>query len=388
MRKSLLGYFAWAIVAMMFTIFPLMLLLAGQNATATVAVARAIVEVANDRPQLPDQGPRYQAAPLVMSLAKSAIESEPMPAQLVVEMWESGCPHCVRQERDIHRVLGKLGWTIGNAQTDQIQFVIIPQTAVAPQSVLYQNGVEIKRWEGWQDPAFLSNELRKAWETSPTPSQTIAASGSAGAIQGQAQIRQVIEWVRANIGEGVQSEIRWDRSGAQSFPLLAKGDWSAVALFGKFGHVSVSAIGAKNLPIQSLGFTYTVAGDDISIDLDAIMIKGLALKVGPQSSPMAGSAPVPSQFGIMTAWTIVAIVRDIWSVLHPTCDLQLGGNVSATAVLTGDVLTVEFQQCPSIRLVALFTFNLGVKRVVITDANVHVDFTGSRLVKSRDFAVQ
>ena len=69
-------------------------------------------------------------------------------------------------------------------------------------------------------------------------------------------------------------------------------------------------------------------------------------------------------------------------------DLLLGGNVSASAVLLGETITVDFQQCPSVKLVALFTFHLSVKQVVITEENVHVEFGGSRLVKSRDFAVE
>ncbi|WP_157606128.1 hypothetical protein [Schlesneria paludicola] len=324
---------------------------------------------------------------------KVAAVSEVKPAQLVIEVWESGCPHCVRQERDIVRILGKLGWTIGNSNADQIQFVIIPQTKAAPQSVLYQNGIEVKRWEGYQDPATLSVELRRAWDESPPSSEQISAVGSAGAIQGKSQIRTLLDWFACNVGEGVKAEIRWDRSGAQSFPLLAKGDWSAVALFGKFGHIKLSAVGAANLPLETIGFTYVVDGDDITFDVDAVTIRGLALRLGPDSqnprSMMpAETAPAPSQIGLVSVWTVLSVVRDIWRLLHPSCDLQLGGNVSASAVLLDDMLAIDFQQMPSIRLVALFTFQLGVKRIEITESNIHVEFSGSRLVKSRDFKVQ
>jgi hypothetical protein len=89
----------------------------------------------------------------------------------------------------------------------------------------------------------------------------------------------------------------------------------------------------------------------------------------------------------MGMWTIASVVRDIFALLNPTCDLQLGGNVAATGVLKGDTLTIDFQQCPSVKLVALFTFQLSVKRVEITEQSVRVVFTGSRFVKERTFQV-
>ena len=90
----------------------------------------------------------------------------------------------------------------------------------------------------------------------------------------------------------------------------------------------------------------------------------------------------------MGIWTITTVVRDIFALLNPTCDLQLGGNVAATGVLKSDTLTVEFQQCPSVKLVALFTFQLAIKRVEITEHSIRVVFSGSRLVKERTFQVQ
>ncbi len=325
--------------------------------------------------------------PMSISFPKVAVVSEVLPAQLVIEVWDSGCIACELQERDIIRVLTRKGWKIGDGDDCQIKFVHIPQTKSAPQSVLYQNGTEIQRWVGYEEPGMLSHALLKAWNEAGEHPKTISASGPAGAIQASGQIRQAIGWFRQYVGEGVTASLRWDRSGAQAFPLLAKGDFSAEAIFGKYGHFQVSAIGAKNLPIQEAGVGYIVDGEDIGIDADRIILKGAANLFSSQR-PNAVGAAQPAQFGLMSLWTIFAVVRDVWSLLHPSCDLQLGGFVEATAVLASDAITVEFSQCPSIKLVALFTFQLTVKRVVITEKNVHVDFTGSRLVKSRDFAVQ
>ena len=160
-----------------------------------------------------------------------------------------------------------------------------------------------------------------------------------------------------------------------------------MAVFGKFGHVQMSANGAAKLPIQSLGFGYKVDGDDITIDADPVTLKGLGATLNPtiKHSLQVGA---PSEIGPGTVLTIVSVIRGVWSLLNPTADLQLGGNVSATAVLTGDTLAVDFQQCPSIKLVALFTFQLRVERVEITETSLRVLFGGSRLVKERTFAVK
>ena len=212
------------------------------------------------------------------------------------------------------------------------------------------------------------------------------ASGAAGAIHAKSQIQSVLSWWRANIGDGVKAECRWDRSGAQTFPLLAKGDWSALAVFGKYGHVQMSAHGAVNLPVQSLGFGYKVDGDDITIDADPVTMKGLAKCLNPtcKQSLQVG----PSEISPGTVLTIVSVIRGVWSLLNPSADLQLGGNVSASAVLTGDTIAIDFQQCPSIRLVALFTFQLRVERVEISDKSVRVVFGGSRFIKERTFILQ
>jgi hypothetical protein len=51
-------------------------------------------------------------------------------------------------------------------------------------------------------------------------------AGSAGAIHARTQIDSAITWWRQTLGEGCRVSVRWDRTGAQTFPLLARGDWS------------------------------------------------------------------------------------------------------------------------------------------------------------------
>ena len=391
-----------------------------RKASAAVAVARAALEIADERPILPDMRIRqavfdseqqsvedgsYQRAlqkkhltPMRIEFAKEVVINEILPAQLVIGHWAFGCQAGDRLERDIRRVLTPLGWKIGNSIGDTIQFIHIPQTEPCPKVNLYQNGVIVKSWEGYHDPAFLSNELRRAWDSAPTLPQQTATARPAGVIHARAQIQSVFDWWRKEVGDGVTGSINWDRTGAQTFPLLAQGDWSAVAIFGKSGRIEVSAYGAKALPVDSLGFGYRVIGDDMSFDCDPVLVKGLVARLGAgskQGSLKNGTYGteerkdiVPARIGLMGIWTIATVVRDIFSLLNPTCDLQLGGNVAATGVLRGDTLTIDFQQCPSVKLVALFTFQLAVKQVEITEKSIRVVFSGSRFVKERTFQVQ
>lgn len=219
-------------------------------------------------------------------------------------------------------------------------------------------------------------------------SSSYAASGPAGAVHGAEQIAAMIEWIDSHVGQGVPMEWRWDRSGAQTIALLLAGKkWSAEELFGLSGRFSISAPGAVNLPVDSLDFSYRIEGDDVVLDTSGVRIKGLAKSLGIQNGDGAvGDAQAIDP--ISTAWTVITIVRMVWGVLHPTADLKLGGTVTATGTLNGDTLTVKFKNGPSIRLIMLFTFNLGVSQVIISPRNVHVDFTGSRWIKSKDFPVK
>jgi hypothetical protein len=350
---------------------------------AIVDVAEAAVWVAqNQFPALDaDVFQGKSPEPIEVEFVNQSPVSDSLPAQLVVRHWKRGCAQGNRQVRDINATLKPLKWIIGDSPDCQIMLVETEdQSYPCPTIELYQRGTMIKTWTGYQSTETLSHELLAAWN-SAGPAPVVAQSGSAGAIRGKQQIQDLLLWWRANIGEGVKTTARWDRTGAQTFPLLAKGDWSVGALCGKYGHAELSAKGSR-LPIDAIGFGYQVAGDDVTFDIDPLTISVLKLKQ--PASMQAG----PSEFGPGTLLTVITVVRGIYSLLHPTCDLQLGGTVSATGVLNGEMLAIDFESCPSIKLVALFTFQLAVKRLEVKADSVRVLFTGSSLVKERTFAVQ
>jgi hypothetical protein len=350
---------------------------------AIVDVTEAAVWVAqNQNPALEaDVFQGKSPDPIEVEFVNQPPASNSLPAQLVVRHWKHGCSQGNRQVRDINATLKPLKWIIGEAADCQIMLIETEdQSYPCPTIELYQRGKIIKTWTGYQPTEVLSHELLAAWNgAGPVP--VVAQAGPAGAIKGKQQIQDVLAWWKANIGEGVKATARWDRTGAQAFPLLAKGDWSIGALCGKYGHVEASAKGSK-FPIDAIGFGYRVAGDDVTVDLDPVTIKGLKLS---QSDAMQSGS---SEFVPGTLLTVVSVMRGIYSLLNPTCDLQLGGTVSATGVLNGDTLEIDFESCPSIKLVALFTFQLAVKRLEIKGDSVRVLFTGSAIVKERTFAVQ
>lgn len=407
---------------------------ASQKAVAAVAVARAQLELADARPELPDMhrsennagvadrrsesrstSPRVETTgapsdvaesqvpksdrsrnpespstilPMKIEMARVGVISDILPAQLVVSTWERGCPACQRQERDIRTLLTPLNWTVGEHPTDQIRFAPVATTQTVPQIMLFQNGIEIRRWQGYQDPGMLSRELRAAWDAAGNRIESAAASGCAGEIQASSQIRTALDWWRKNVGTGRQAKFSWDRTGANSFPLLAKGDWSAKALFGEAGRIDLAVTGAVGLPVDAGGFSYRILGPDVVINADPIVIPGLATRLGPANSQQISGA-VPAQLvDPLTAWSIFSMLREIWQLLHPTCDLQLGGRISASAVLSDETLVLDFQECPSIKFVALFTFQLRVVRVEINESSVRLIFSGSRIVKERTFHVK
>lgn len=207
--------------------------------------------------------------------------------------------------------------------------------------------------------------------------------GFGGSFSVKPQVESALRAIRLWIGEGVEMSASWDRTGKQEFPIPLNGqppEHNAADLFGASGRFELSAVGAIGLPIDKLGFGYRVIGDDIAIDGDPIVIKGLAKKLSSNSDAPGSAAGVEP---ITLIWTAFNIVRMIIGILNPKLSILLGGNVSFTAVLNGDVLTIKFNQCPSVKLVAFWTFSLEVPSAEITLDHATVFLHGEGLVASR-----
>jgi hypothetical protein len=317
-------------------------------------------------------------------------------AQLVIET-TTHCPPCERQKNRIVDELTPLGWKIGSNPDDHIQIVLIAsvQDQTYPTSRLYQRGELIQEWSGYTDPATLSRALRKAWDSADESPVQYSATGSAGSFHGRAQIRQAKQYLRQYIGAGNTSTIVWDRNGERAISLFALKDASARDIFGTEGRISVESPSAVNLPIKEVSFTYRIRSEDIDVDFEKITLKGYArkLSISQSSKPQAGQAGVGAVgfFGLddlFLADAIFNVIRDILSILNPTADVQLGDTIQANCILDGERINVTFDKGPAIRLKMLFTFQLVVKRVEITEQQIRVVFSGSRFVKERTFKVE
>lgn len=213
------------------------------------------------------------------------------------------------------------------------------------------------------------------------------AAVGAAPLHIRSQIVDGLDRFRQYAGESVS--LKWDRTGKQSFDLLHAGiDWSAESLFGQSGRMEISAPGSPLL-VKQAGFGYRVQGDDIAVDLDPIILTGLARRLGPQTNAVGAAEPV--KMDPMTVLTILQVLRGIWLALHPTCDLELGGNVACDLKLTGDVLTVKFSECPRLRITAYWQWLLSVDTVIVSPDKIRVEFAnqpGSMFpIRSREWAV-
>lgn len=250
--------------------------------------------------------------------------------------------------------------------------------------------------KGYAPPNAVTDEYEVEMEEVESESQVMEKRGNAkgvvGNLQAKSHILKAQDWIRTNIGENNQMEFDWDRTGAQTFPLLKGGDWSAVRLFGKSGHIRLSVKGNTKLPTDSIGIRYEVDGHDMTFGIDPITFPGLADKITPNSNSQLASTSFSSQEKVgfidpLTLWTVFSVLKNIWSLLHPTADLTLGGNIAATGVLKGDMLAIDFSEMPQLKIVILFSFNLGVRRVEITPSSVRLLFNGSMFIKERTFNV-
>ena len=106
----------------------------------------------------------------------------------------------------------------------------------------------------------------------------------------------------------------------------------------------------------------------------------------PNGLPKAGAKPV-GFVDPASLMTIFSVIRGVWAIFKTRVSVDIGGNVEAKAVLSGDVLAVDFSQGPSVRIESLFSFYVAVKRVEITPDSAMVYFSGSRWIKSRRFSL-
>lgn len=207
--------------------------------------------------------------------------------------------------------------------------------------------------------------------------------GSVGQIHCRAAVESAIGFFRERIGEGVSVKAIWDRTGGQTIPLIGSlpATWTAKNIFGRLGDFRFSASGARSLPVDQAGFMYRIDGEDVVIDPDPLTIKGLAKSpIGDAVS--AGQGPVGVD-PISICWSVFSVLSLVWQVMHPKCDLQIGGSVEAEAVLVGDKILVSFREMPSVRLTVIFEVMLAVTGLEISTEKVKMLLHGEGMIAGR-----
>lgn len=207
--------------------------------------------------------------------------------------------------------------------------------------------------------------------------------GSAGQIHCREAIELAIGFFRDRIGEGVPVKAIWDRTGGQTLPLIGSlpNTWTARNIFGRLGDFRFTAVGARNIPVDQAGFMYRIDGDDVVIDPDPMVIRGLA-KSPIGDSVSSAQTPVGVD-PISICWSVFSVLSLIWQVMHPKCDLQLGGSVEAEAVLSGDTIIVSFREMPSVRLTVIFEMMLSVTGLEISTEKVKMLLHGEGMIAGR-----
>ena len=448
--KTRLQIIVWIMAIASFVLLPVVALFAGtpkEKARAAVNVARTRLELGK-RAELPDSNGRSGAAvdaaesvPLAPvpegdgrslqpgdDLARPEVENhpeiaettwQPVPPRQMQVTFEStpimtsgprplraqllirsvaGCAPCKRLHREIQEKLRPLNWSIGVLDHNQIRFEQVETDAdiTFPWITLYQNGEQITEWHGYQSTEFLSTELRKAWD-SAADVPAVAASGYGGSLKGRAYIESSLAWWRENIGttkpDGTPIKVQaaWRRTGAQTFPLLRQKpeQWSCANIMGQLGEFAFEAPGSL-LPVPEVTLGYKRSLGRVRLIGEVSVAEQQLGFPGDRQANAVPLAVHPAGFGPMELLTIVQTVQAIVSLLNPQVDLQLGGQITATAWLddSRNAIHVEFHDCPRIKIVEWWTFDLGVKQLIVDPKNVHIDVDGSRLIKSRDFKVE
>lgn len=215
---------------------------------------------------------------------------------------------------------------------------------------------------------------------------------SMGAINCKPYIDDLFEWHTKYVPMGCKGTFEWDRSGNQSFNLYGgtKTKLTVATVFGNAGQLRLAINYPPNfqgemLNIRELGLHYTVVDGNVKLDLDSITIYGLEEELNSRLN----NAEQPKQFALMTLWTIISVIRDIWLVMHPTADLTVGGSLSAsTQLIDQDTIQIDCGAAIRLKITILMKFDLAVKQITITKQHITVHFDGSRLIKQYTFDIK
>ena len=381
MTKRTIGLIAWWLGAISIIALPILACF-GAPPRIEVAVAEAVVHVAQkSRPELPDD---FAASPTGSAVsAKYAVT-------VYTAAWCGPC-HSMKNQ------VGDGNDRIALAWIEQKPPAGIPEVyptlawADATGTLRYVQGVTsldrllvvIER----NNPPHEAKSGRGSATPGAETADSRATDGDrvAGVFHWREAIRSALARWRDVVGDGTAS-LTWTRNGSQTLPLLRLTDWTPRAIYGSSGAVQFIVTGAPHsLPVTDALIDYRLVGDKLRLRGETSVDAGL-FGINTSGTQAVGSSGQVA--GFIDPISLLSIASLVWQVLHPVADLTLPGQVSASATMSGDTLLVTFTDAPSARLAVLFTLNLRVESVSISETKVVLHFSGSRWVTQKTFEVQ
>lgn len=213
---------------------------------------------------------------------------------------------------------------------------------------------------------------------------------SCGALNVKPYMADIFNWYNKYLPVGVVGKLTWVRTGETRFNLFGgkKNPLNLEAVCGKAGLFEFNVnypdnFSGEKLQIRHLKFGYSIDGDDIEFNFDNVKVFGLVKIIDGQLTLKMSNAEEPKGFiSVMTLWTIVSTVHTLYVIFNPVADIVLGNNVGfSTQMLSPDNIIIQFTDMPSLMLISLMTFNLGLREINLTKEKVILKFTGSRLIK-------
>lgn len=394
---------------------------ARQKAAADVAVAIAVVQVANDHAELPDTTRQAGGLPTPIEKSEEPAVSTPIEsvyrrvetqisdvaARPKIEFNPNAAFTDMRHPVTVYTAESEHGdgwcpvcnslkktWGDGNdelrieySKQSLIGIGIYPQIRFADSSGVMQ--MTVGRNGKHKVPGSL-DELTAIVKRvcGPVDHPAQAAYGSAGTIRAKQKIVESLKIVETTIGECNVMSFSWECSREGVLNLLAMQDWKEDDILGSEGRLSFSCPDAINLPVKEFAAGYRKRGADGIISPEPFAFPNLYGFMHPPKSFCAQPAQLIGIDDTLLIYNVICMVRDIFSLLRPSCDLALPAEITGEAILDHGVLKVTFSKPPVVRLKALFTFNLAVKEVYLSADKVHLEFSGSRWIKSREFDVR
>ncbi len=245
------------------------------------------------------------------------------------------------------------------------------------------------RW--WVGPLSLDQLVAKIELPSNDPptdqgdfNVATSPNTSAGVIHGKEVIQNLLGKWRHHIGSGTVT-FSWSRNGSQTLPMLRLKEWTARSIYGSNGSFNLNVTGANEaLPVTAGVIDYRIDSlgklrlrGETEIDASILGITS--------DKPQAVGSAQPVGISPML---ILSGLSMLWQLLNPQMDVILPGEIAATATMVGDSLVFTFKDAPSVKIVMLFSFNLRVESVAISESKVVAKFSGSRFITQKTFELK